>query len=192
MRGFKSFLRVPSFAPVLLVAACAAPDDSISRLSDDVARIPESPAVPARLEATDGSLAALTAEVRQLRVAVEGLARSQAETQALTVALSAQQDRVRQLSDQLRAAREEVVTYDSTRQRFAEELPNLADQISRTTDRERRADLEDRNRSIQGEHGRIESLLQQARGRESDLSRELAVEEDRWEDLLSRLHELTQ
>ena len=192
MRDSKSWLRVPCFAAIVLVAACAVPDEPISRLADDGARSPASPAVPARLEASDGSLAALTAEVRQLRVAVEGLARSQAETQALSVAMSAQQDRVRQLSEQLASARDEANSVDNTRQSMGEESSRLADQLSRTTDRERRAELENTIRSIEGEQNRMESLFQQARGRESDLSRSLALEENRWAELLSRLQQLTQ
>jgi hypothetical protein len=34
--------------------------------------------------------------------------------------------------------------------------------------------------------------LQQARGRENDLSRALALEEDRWNDTLARMEQLTQ
>lgn len=51
--------------------------------------------------ASDGSLAALTAEVRQLRLTVEELIRNQAETQALSVRLSAHQSRIEQVTGQL-------------------------------------------------------------------------------------------
>jgi predicted nucleic acid-binding Zn-ribbon protein len=193
MREPRSWVRVPCFVVVALAAGCSAPDDPISRFADDSARPPSSSVgVPARLEASDGSLAALTAEVRQLRVAVEALARSQAETQALAVALSAQQDRVRQLSEQLAAARAAVYDAENSRRTFADQLPGLADQLSRATDRDRRTDLEAMIRTIEAEQSRYENELQPARNRESELSRALAVEEDRWEDLLSRLQRLTQ
>ena len=50
-----------------------------------------------------GSLTALTAEVRQLRLAVEESMRSQAQTQALGVYLSAQQSRILQVASRLDA-----------------------------------------------------------------------------------------
>jgi hypothetical protein len=53
-------------------------------------------------------MAALTAEVRQRRVAVEQLARSQAETQTLGMTLSAQQGRILQLTQELDTARKEI------------------------------------------------------------------------------------
>jgi hypothetical protein len=43
---------------------------------------------------TDGSFAALVAEIRQLRVAIEQSTRSQTQTQALAVYLSTQQSRL--------------------------------------------------------------------------------------------------
>jgi chromosome segregation ATPase len=193
MRDPKFWVRFPCFAVLAAVAGCMAPDDPVSRLTDDGARSPAiSVGAPARLEANDGSLAALTAEVRQLRVAVEGFARSQAETQALATALSAQQDRVRQLSQQLAAAREQVDSSDTASRSFGERLQGLADQLSRATDRDHRTELEARIRDFEAERNRMELQLQQARGRESDLSRALAVEEDRWNDLLSRLERVTQ
>jgi hypothetical protein len=51
-----------------------------------------------RGEPGDGSMAALTAEVRELRMAVQQLAQTQSQTQALGVYLSVQQSRVLQVS----------------------------------------------------------------------------------------------
>ena len=53
----------------------------------------------------DGSMAALTSEVRQLRVAVEELTRSQTQTQALGVYLSVQQSRILQMATRSGLAR---------------------------------------------------------------------------------------
>jgi chromosome segregation ATPase len=193
MRDPKLWVRFPCFAVLAAVTGCMAPDDPVSRLTDDGASSPAiSVGAPARLEATDGSLAALTAEVRQLRVAVEGFARSQAATQALATALSAQQDRVRQLAEQLAAARDQVDSSDAESRRLGEAVQALTDQLPRATDRDRRTELEARIRDFESEHNRWELQLQQARGRQSDLSRALAVEEDRWNDLLSRLERVTQ
>ena len=80
MRNPKS-LRLICVAVLLAVAACTVQDDpAIPALVDERQPVREAPSeAPVR---ADGSLAALTAEVRQLRLAVEELARSQTETQA--------------------------------------------------------------------------------------------------------------
>src|SRR5215213_7493930 len=54
------------------------------------------------------SLAPLTSELRQLRVAVEELTRSQTQTQALGVYLSVQQTRLLQVATQMESARKDV------------------------------------------------------------------------------------
>ena len=193
MRYLESWMRLPCFAAIATVAACAAPDDSVSRLSDDRATRPAASAPsPARIETNDGSLAALTAEVRQLRVAVEGFARSQAETQVLGVALSAQQSRVLQLNQQLDAVRKDIDSATALSRGFEEQLPGLSSELSRVTERGQREGLESMIRAVESERNRMELQLQETRARESDLSRTLALEENRWNDLLSRMQRLTQ
>ena len=137
-------------------------------------------------------MAALTAEIRQLRAAVEALARSQQETQALSVYLSAQQGRLVQATQQLDAARKDVDSAAADNRDFEARLKGFSDELSRSTDRAQRAALEDAIRAIEVERAGLELKLQQARSRESDLSRALAREEDRWADLLSRLEQLAQ
>ena len=63
-----------------------------------------------RNDGNDGgaSLAAVTSELRQLRMAVEELTRSQTQTQALGVYLSAQQSRVLQVATRLDSARKDL------------------------------------------------------------------------------------
>jgi hypothetical protein len=110
-----------------------------------------------------GSLAALTAEVRQLRLAVEALAKDQiqaakdqtqaakeqAQMQALAIALSVQQSRILQLTARLDATRAELERAAGT-------------------------DLEQR----------------QAASREAELFQMLQVEEARWADLIARLDQV--
>jgi hypothetical protein len=45
---------------------------------------------------------------------------------------------------------------------------------------------------MDAERSRLELELQQARSRENDLSRTLALDEDRWRDALRRMEQLTQ
>jgi chromosome segregation ATPase len=189
MRSYESWIRV---AVIAALAACSAPDDSDYRSTDERATRPAvSPSSAARIEANDGSLAALTAEVRQLRVAVEQLARTQTEAQALGVALSAQQGRVLQVTQQLDAVRKDIDFAATNSRSFEEQIPNLSNEMSRSTDAARRDELESMLRAIQAEHNRAELELQQIRARESNLSRSLALEEKRWNDLLARMERLT-
>jgi chromosome segregation ATPase len=136
-------------------------------------------------------MAALTAEVRQLRVAVQELARSQAEAQALSIYMSAQQGRLSQATQQLDAARRELDAASARSQDAEARLTAYSNELPGTTDRERRAALEDAIRAVESERPEIDRAVQQARARESDASRRLSVEEDRWGDLLARLDELT-
>ena len=59
------------------------------------------------------------------------------------------------------------------------------------TDRTQRAVLEDAIHGFEMERATADAALQQARARESELSRALAREEDRWSELLGRLEQLT-
>jgi predicted nucleic acid-binding Zn-ribbon protein len=192
MRELRPWVRLPCFAMAAAVAACVAPEDSISRSTDErAARPAASQPSLVRIEASDGSLAALTAEVRQLRIAVEQLARSQAETQALGAALSAQQGRLLQITQQLDAARKDVDSATARSRELEEQVQNVSNDVSHSTGAQR-DDLEGMLRAIQAEQNRVELDLQQVRARESELSRSFALEENRWKDLLSRMERLTQ
>jgi chromosome segregation ATPase len=131
-------------AALSVVAACgAAVDPTISASTDEPQRARESPRAAPDLP--DGSLAALTAEVRQLRVAVEELARSQTETQALGVYLSAQQGRLQQADQQLAAARRELDSATAAGQRIEAQLASLSAE-QRTVSPEKRAETTIRSR----------------------------------------------
>ena len=171
-------------ALLVAVAACEARDDA--RISaDDLAESSPISTASAEVLETDGSIAALTAEVRQLRVAVEQLARSQAEAQALAAVLSAQQQRVEQITQQLDAARNEIERAARRGEEFDGQVARLSQQLSVTTDPRERVALETALSSVEAERDADARRLQYARGRESNLSRTLALEEDRWNDLLA-------
>ena len=181
-------LRLISVAVLSAVAACTAQDNpAIPALADQPQPVRESPSeAPVR---ADGSLAALTAEVRQLRLAVEELARSQSETQALTVYLSAQQSRMQQADQQLAAAREQIDSLTAVRQDLETRLARLlAEQASASPDR--RAQLEDAINGLRAEQERIDLQLQQARSRENDLLRVVQTEETRFNEMIARLEQL--
>lgn len=181
-------LRLICVAVLSAVAACTAQDNpAIPALTDQPPPTRESPSeAPLR---ADGSLAALTAEVRQLRLAVEELARSQSQTQALTVYLSAQQSRMQQADQQLAAVREQIDSSTAVSQDMEARLTNLLAEQSRVPP-DQRAQLEDAINGVRSEQARIDRELQQARGRENDLSRVVRSEETRFNELITRLEQL--
>ena len=168
MRVVELGLRLVCAAALSAVAACGAAVDPAPATSADEPQQArgsprEAPALPG-----EASLAALTAEVRQLRLAVEELARSQSETQALGVYLSAQQTRMQQADQQLAAVREQIDSSTAVRQDLETRLARmLADQARASPDR--RAQIEDGVNSLRAEQARIDLQLQEARSRENDL-----------------------
>jgi chromosome segregation ATPase len=131
----------------------------------------------------------LTSEVRQLRLAVEDLARSQSETQALTVYLSAQQSRMQQTDQQLAVVRREIDSGTAARQEIEARLANMLAEQSRAPP-DRRAEMEQEVNGFRAELARIERELQQAHSRENDLTRVVQSEEARWNELIARLEQL--
>ena len=141
-------------------------------------------------EAADGSLAALTAELRQLRVAVEQLTRSQTQTQALGVYLSAQQSRIVQVAGRLDSAQKDLDSASLRAQQMQSRLAVFSTELQRVVEPQKRDALEDGLRATRAEQRVLEFELQQARSRESALSQALQVEESRWNELISRLQQL--
>jgi hypothetical protein len=146
-----------------------------------------------RSDGTDAaaSLAPLTSELRQLRVAVEELNRSQTQTQALGVYLSVQQSRILQLGTRLNSARKELEAATTRSQDIAWKLANATDELPQVTEPEKRTQLEGFIQHLKHEKEIVGVQEQQARARESELSQSLHVEESRWTDLISRLEQLT-
>lgn len=141
-------------------------------------------------DAPNGSLAALTAEIRQLRVAVEESTRSQTQTQALGVYLSVQQSRILQAATRLESARKELDAVSLRSREIASQLENFQGEILRVNEPQRRAQLEDANQQLKFEQRHVVEQEQQARAREAELSQALQVEESRWTDLITRLEQL--
>jgi len=139
-----------------------------------------------------GSMAALTSEVRQLRLAVEQLSHTQAQTQALGVYLSTQQSRVLQVSAQLDAARRELDSANLRATELGEKLADLEEELPRAPDAAQRSALQDGIRGMKRELTSATAQEQQARSRETELSQSLQSEESRWSALISRLEALTQ
>ena len=180
MRDPKSCVRLSCLVVVAGVAACAGPDDSVgSAVPGDRATSPAVAAAAAPRIEGDESMAALTAEVRQLRLAVEEFARTQAETQALSAYLAARQGRLMQTTQQLDAVRKEIDAVTASKEGIEEQLARYSDELPRSTGVQR-AGLEMAIRADEAERSRLELELPRARARENELSRTLALEEDRF------------
>ena len=134
-----------------------------------------------------GSLVALTAEVQQLRLAVEESMRSQTQTQALGVYLSAQQSRILQVASRLDASRRDLEGITNRSQATANRLANIDDSLSNVTNPNERLGLENEKRMMVLEQKSISLQEQQARDREAELSQALQIENDRWTELIKRL-----
>ncbi len=139
---------------------------------------------------TPGSLAALTSELRQLRMAVEELSRTQTQTQALGVYLSVQQSRILQVATRLDSARKDLEAATIRSREIASQLANIDDKLPRVPEPERRTQIEDAIRWLKHEQGTVGLQEQQTRGHEGELSQMLQLEESRWSDLISRLEQL--
>ena len=137
-----------------------------------------------------GSLAALVAEVRQLRLAVEESTRRQTETQALGVYLSAQQTRLVQMAARADTARSELDTATLRSGEIDGNLAEIADALQRVTDPGERRRLEEVSRDLKREQDRVLVRQQQAQNRDSEVSQQLQVEDARWTELISRLEQL--
>lgn len=169
-------------------AACMAPDDngsSIATASRETSLpAPPPPQTEAIPLATDGSIAALTAEIRQLRLAVQELARSQQEAQTLSATLSAQQNRVERAAEQLQNIRENVRGATFQIDQIDSRLSNLSEELSLATDFDRRQNLERQIRQARQDKNGFESQLQLARSQESELLRVLQIEQRQWDELV--------
>jgi len=132
----------------------------------------------------------LTAEVRLLRQAVEEGTRSQTQTQALGIYLSAQQARIVQVAARLDAATRELEATTARSRELAQTLATAEESRARARTSELRAQLEMESRAIRIAQQHVAAEEQQARARESELAQSLHVESARWTDLISRLEQL--
>jgi len=132
----------------------------------------------------------LTAEVRQLRIAVEESMRPQAQTQALGVYLTVEQGRIAQLTTRLDAVRKEIEGAEAQSARLTADAAGLDAALSRETEPARHRQLEIQLRGLRQELDGVTVQLQLIRSREAEIAQALQVEETRWSDLISRLEKV--
>ncbi len=146
-------------------------------------------------QATDpapGSLGELTAEIRQLRFAIEQSSRTQTQAQALGIFLSAQQSRILQVTTRLDEARRELGAAAQRAVATSNELARLEEAIPHLADPNERMAVEDRTKSLKLESKNIATQEQQARTHEAEMLQAWQQEEARWNDLIARLQQIAQ
>jgi murein L,D-transpeptidase YcbB/YkuD len=146
-------------------------------------------------QATDagaGSLGALTAEIRQLRLAIEQSTRTQTQAQAIGIFLSAQQSRILQVTTRLDAARKELEAIAEQSMHHSNELARFEEEIPRISDPNERAAVEDRSKGLKLQLKNIAAQEQQARTREAEMMQAWQQEEARWNDLIARLQQIVE
>ena len=143
-------------------------------------------------DTSPGSLRELTAEIQQLRLAIEQSTRTQTQAQALGIFLSAQQSRILQVTTRLDAARTELDAIARQSTAHANQVAILEEQIPKTTDPNERAAVEDRSKGLKIEMKAVAAQEQQARTREAEMLQAWQQEEARWNDLIARLQQLVE
>ena len=137
-----------------------------------------------------GSLAELTAEVRQLRVVVQDAGRNQVQIQALNISLTAQHSRLSQVSARLDKADEELRVASAKTQEVSGRLSEAQAGLARaTTDLDRRA-YQILIEEIKPAVDRYVADENQIRTRQMELFNSFRAEEVRWIELVAKLEEI--
>ena len=144
-----------------------------------------------RVEDGGGSLAALTAEVRLLRAAVEESSKAQTQTQALGVSLSAQQSRMQQISSRLETTRSELVAVTARLREANRLLEGAKADLAQTTNPQERKQEEGMIAMFAQGVADTTEQERRLRARDAELTQALQIEEQRWADLIARLEQLT-
>jgi hypothetical protein len=139
-----------------------------------------------------GSLAELTAEIRQLRASIEQSSRNQAQAQALGIFLTAQDRRVMMVTSRVETARRELVTLSQQTSTYTHQLAQNEEELPLTTDPDERKAIEDRIKEIKLEMKAVAGREQEARTREAEMLQAWQQEDARWNDLIGRLQQLVE
>jgi hypothetical protein len=144
-----------------------------------------------------GSLAALTAEVRLLRLSIEKSADAQAQLQAMTVYLSAQQSRLLQVSARADAIRKDLDAAIRDARRFADAVAGVEKTLAMPLPAEVadpaliRRQLEGELSEAKRELVRANAVEAELRNRESEATAAVQTELARWTEMIGRLEQAT-
>jgi chromosome segregation ATPase len=140
-----------------------------------------------------GPLSALTNEVRLLRQAVEKSAQTQSQVQAMSIYLSAQQNRLNQavargdlLRTQLDAANGEVQDYSQKLSQLERELPGILNERPDV-----REEVESQLRTWKAELARSTQRQTDLVARLADVDASIQTDLNGWREMIARLEQLT-
>ena len=137
------------------------------------------------------SLAAVGAELRLLRLSVEGSLRAQTEMNAMGVLLTTVQSRITQLTARLDGLRDEIRTASAKAQEAANVVISEQNFLAKETDPNRRNEILRFVAHNKAEADKLAAAEMDLRTRESQLTNDLRLEEIRWAEFVSRLELLT-
>jgi hypothetical protein len=137
-----------------------------------------------------GSLAGVTAELHQIRLAIEESTRAQTQTQAMAVYLTAQKDHILQMTTRLDALRRELdVAVAEVEQHGRAVKVFETDLASNRLPPEQHPMV---TQQLEGEKRAVaitQARQQELQNRERELAQTLQAEEARWNDLISRMEQ---
>jgi hypothetical protein len=140
---------------------------------------------------SSGSLAELTAEVRQLRTVIQEAGRSQTQIQALSIALTAQHSRLNQVSARLDKSEEELQGAAAKTAEASKIVEEFQRQLTRTTtSAEDRSRAENYVREGKVDVDRLLAEENRIRQRQTELLAAFRTEEARWLELVATLDEI--
>lgn len=137
-----------------------------------------------------GSLAELTAELRQLRVAIQDAGRTQTQIQSLSIALTAQQGRLVQVTARLDKIDDELQAASRKAEAATKDLADAQERLARPRPGDERADL---LRWVEASKGQAAPLVEEEnriRQRQQELMAAYRTEEARWIELVTKLEEI--
>ena len=136
------------------------------------------------------AVAALLAEVRQLRIAMERSVTVAPRIELLGTRVAAQSERVSRASRDFDGVRQELDAVATNIASTTARMQDLEQMLSRATDPEQRNVFEQETRDLTRLIEEQTALEQRLRVREADLANALTVEEAQWAELSRRLDEL--
>jgi hypothetical protein len=137
-----------------------------------------------------GSLAELTAEVRQMKVALQEASRSQNQMQALNISLTAQQSRLAQVSARLDTAEEDLQQAMSRTQEAVTVIATAQNESRPNASVEERAQLAEMVKTFRQQAEQAQTRENNARVRRDELMNAFRAEEARWLQLVAKLDEI--
>ncbi len=136
------------------------------------------------------SIAELISEVKLMRAALQEMAKDQSQLQVLGAQIAAQQGRVAQASASLEAASAQLTASTARAKEAARELAGAQAALLRTTDIAQRTPIEQRIAGLKQLVGDLSAAESDLQARVFRLQSALSQEEQRWQQLSSRLDTL--